>query len=461
MRLETSKSLEVSEVKKLLLVTLIAFYSLILLPQVAHSDESQATVVLLDTSGSMRGEKLIEAKKLLIDAVSTGQANFSIYTFAETVNIIPANSSSQGENTKLIDSIEAGSRTSLYDAIQYLMTSVMKSPSQLIVISDGGDSQSASKLEEIIKLASERNIPISFLRDFIDSRYKSNLAGIVSASGGTFLASLPKSFLESPQQTQVTNSKKPSQSLAVGLSVGYSLLLALIVNRIRTSRQAQKKLAADLHIVEQTPHTESRKESPLLFLSRQLDLIKEKLRQGRRNLDFERELPGALKMLAGSLGAGLSFLQALHAYAEDGEGVSAQEFRRALGEIQLGVPIERALESVADRVKSEDLKWAVSAFAIQREVGGSLATILKSVAETIESRFELRREIKTLSAEGRISTYVLMALPAVIFLFLSLLRPAYVSFYITQPIGNLILIFIAFSLMMSWLWMRSLVRIEI
>jgi len=176
---------------------------------------------------------------------------------------------------------------------------------------------------------------------------------------------------------------------------------------------------------------------------------------------FEKELPGALKMLAGSLSAGLSFLQALSAYAEVGQGVSAREFRRALTEIQLGIPIERALESVATRMKSEDLRWAVAAFAIQREVGGSLATILNSTAETIESRFELRREVRTLSAEGRISSYILMALPIGIFLFLSFLRPDYVGVFLTEPLGNLLLIGIVVALIAAWFWLRNLVRISI
>jgi tight adherence protein B len=141
--------------------------------------------------------------------------------------------------------------------------------------------------------------------------------------------------------------------------------------------------------------------------------------------------------------------------------VSAREFRRALTEIQLGIPIERALESVATRMKSEDLRWAVAAFAIQREVGGSLATILNSTAETIESRFELRREVRTLSAEGRISSYILMALPIGIFLFLSFLRPDYVSVFLTEPLGNLLLVGIVVALTAAWFWLRNLVRISI
>ena len=189
--------------------------------------------------------------------------------------------------------------------------------------------------------------------------------------------------------------------------------------------------------------------------------MRARLQQGRRISEFDGQLSRALTMIASSLAAGLSILQALKAFAEDGDGVCAEEFRRALGEIQLGIPIERALESVADRMKSEDLRWAVSALAIQREVGGSLSAILKSTAETIESRFELRREVRTLSAEGRISSYILIALPIFVFFFLILMRPTYVSFFITNAIGNAVLFFVLLSLVLAWLWMRKLVRIEI
>jgi tight adherence protein B len=112
-------------------------------------------------------------------------------------------------------------------------------------------------------------------------------------------------------------------------------------------------------------------------------------------------------------------------------------------------------------MQSEDLRWAVSAFAIQREVGGSLATILNSTAETIESRFELRREIQTLSAEGRISSYILMALPIGIFIFLAVVRPNYIRIFFTEPLGNLLLIFTSFGLIAAWVWMKRLVRITI
>jgi Flp pilus assembly protein TadB len=178
-------------------------------------------------------------------------------------------------------------------------------------------------------------------------------------------------------------------------------------------------------------------------------------------LDFERDLPGALKLIAASLSAGLSFLQALETFSTENKSEVARQFRRALSEIQMGTPVEKSLNNVAKRMQSKDLEWAVFAFAVQREVGGSLAKILATTAETIESRSELRREVRTLSAEGRISSYVLMALPIGIFTFLLFARPEFVSIFWQESIGHLLLSLILLGMLFAWIWIRRLIRINV
>ena len=444
-----------------LMVSAILILLSYLMPLRASADAAPLTVVLVDTSGSMRGEKLEAAKSVLIEAINQGHTDLVIYAFAEKVTRISTESEARANLLSAISDISARSRTSLYDAILELITSSTPRPSQVIVLSDGGDSQSATSLEELTQQVVMSRIPISFVREFVDSRYLPSITTIVNRSGGQFFETLTTAFPIPDQLSPQSKIPNRSDPWILALSAGYSSFIVLLALTIRKGREERRRLEANRNLIQQDVALSVSENELSRLLLRFVQLIRVRLQHSRRSHEFERELPGALKMLAGSLGAGLSFLQAMNAYAEDGDGVSAQEFRRALGEIQLGVPIERALESVADRMNSNDLRWAVSAFAIQREVGGSLATILKSTAETIESRFELRREIRTLSAEGRISTYVLMALPAIIFLFLALLRPSYVSFYVTQPLGNLILVLVSISLLMSWLWMRSLIRISV
>ncbi|NDD60568.1 MAG: hypothetical protein EB011_04655, partial [Actinobacteria bacterium] len=177
--------------------------------------------------------------------------------------------------------------------------------------------------------------------------------------------------------------------------------------------------------------------------------------------EFETDLPSALKIIAAGLGSGLSFLQALESFSSETPSEVGRQFRRALGEIQMGTPTDKALLGVAQRMKSKDLEWAVFAFTVQREVGGSLARILRTTAETIDSRSDIRREVRTLSAEGRLSSYILMMLPVGILVFLLFTRPNFISVFWNEPIGNAMIFTVFIFMAFAWLWIRRLIRIEV
>ena len=115
--------------------------------------------------------------------------------------------------------------------------------------------------------------------------------------------------------------------------------------------------------------------------------------------------------MAGSLSAGLSLAQSVDTVVREGPSRSASEFRRALVEARLGVEIEDALEGVAERMESVDFEWVVMAIRIQREVGGNLSELLNNVAATIREREYLERQVSALSAEGRLSVWILGGLP--------------------------------------------------
>ena len=131
------------------------------------------------------------------------------------------------------------------------------------------------------------------------------------------------------------------------------------------------------------------------------------MRRKKRLRKFETQLPDVLNLLAGSMRAGFSFAQGLEAVAEEASEPSKRELQRVYAESRLGRPIEDALEDSADRMHSIDLVWAVMAIRIQREVGGNLAELLDTVAETMTERERLRHEIVALTAEGRLSAWVL------------------------------------------------------
>jgi tight adherence protein B len=194
---------------------------------------------------------------------------------------------------------------------------------------------------------------------------------------------------------------------------------------------------------------------PFLF-----NLVTNNIRS-RQELKFAEDLPELLNILAGALRAGLSLEQGLEAYTTDTDGEVSREVRRALGEIKVGTPIDEALMSVSNRMNNEDLKWAVTALSIQRVVGGSMATILTTAFETVKSRAEIRREVKTLSAEGKLSAYVLMSLPIGIFLFLLLTRRQYVRIFWSDPAGMFLLVIIGIALSLGWAWMKRIVEIKI
>ncbi len=131
----------------------------------------------------------------------------------------------------------------------------------------------------------------------------------------------------------------------------------------------------------------------------------------RRTKRFEAVLPDVLMLVATSLESGFSLLQALDAVAKDAPEPAAKEFSRALAEARIGSDVSDALEHMAVRMDSENMRWTTMAIRIQREVGGNLAETLRTTAATLREREMLRRQVRALSAEGRLSAYILIALP--------------------------------------------------
>lgn len=180
-----------------------------------------------------------------------------------------------------------------------------------------------------------------------------------------------------------------------------------------------------------------------------------------RSVKFAGELPQVLALIASGLRAGLTFPAAMNASATQDQGEVGRQFRRALAEVQFGSSIEDALRRVAARMSSEDLAWFVLALEIQREVGGSLSGILDGVATTIKGRAEVQREVRVISAEGRMSGYVLIALPVVAFIALFVIRPDYVKFFWTDPVGFVMLGVFAAMMAIGWIWMNKVVSVRV
>ncbi|MGF1668329.1 MAG: type II secretion system F family protein [Acidimicrobiia bacterium] len=181
----------------------------------------------------------------------------------------------------------------------------------------------------------------------------------------------------------------------------------------------------------------------------------------REKKRFENQLPDTLTLLSTSLRAGYSLLQAIEAVAQEAPDPTAREFGRAIAEARLGRQVTDALGGITTRTQSKDFEWAVMAIDIQREVGGNLAEVLQTVADTMMARNRLRGEIMALTAEGRISAIVLGGLPFAIGGFLFASNPDYLRPLFESPSG-LIAIGVGLTLMaMGMLWLRKIVNIEV
>jgi tight adherence protein B len=152
-----------------------------------------------------------------------------------------------------------------------------------------------------------------------------------------------------------------------------------------------------------------------------------KVKITRRRRAFEEQLPEALSLIASSLSAGHTFLRAIQMMTEEAEPPLSEEFARVVYETRLGDPLVDALERMARRLEVRDLLWVVQAIRIQQTVGGKLADLLHTLADFIRSREEVRREIKVLTAEGRISAWVLGALPVLLLFAMQVLSPGYLA----------------------------------
>jgi tight adherence protein B len=181
----------------------------------------------------------------------------------------------------------------------------------------------------------------------------------------------------------------------------------------------------------------------------------------RRSDKMREQLPDVLTIIASSLRAGHSFLQALDTVAREIPAPANVEFQRLVAEIRLGRPADDALEALADRVGSPDFRWAVLAVNIQREVGGNLAEILDNVSDTLRERAMLRRQIVVLTAEGRLSAWVLALLPFGIAIYMFAVNPEYISLLFTTQIGLFMLGVAGVLMVLGILWMRKIVDIDV
>jgi tight adherence protein B len=185
-----------------------------------------------------------------------------------------------------------------------------------------------------------------------------------------------------------------------------------------------------------------------------------KFRAGRRQAAFADQLDDSLQLMAGSLRAGHSLLRAVDSVSQEAAAPTSEEFSRIVNETRVGRDLNEALDEVAQRMGSDDFVWVAQAIAIHREVGGNLAEVLDAVGHTIRERNAIRRQVKALSAEGKLSAVVLMALPFGVTGFISITNPAYLSKFTESLVGYGMLGGAGVMLLVGGLWLKKTVAIR-
>ena len=159
-------------------------------------------------------------------------------------------------------------------------------------------------------------------------------------------------------------------------------------------------------------------------------------KRGARLKRFASQLPDAMELVARALRAGHSLAAGMHVVAEEMPEPISKEFRRVYDEQNLGVSLEDALNHMCDRVPNLDLRFFVTSVAIQRQTGGDLAEILDRIGHVIRERFKILGQVKALTAEGRLSGVVLIALPIGLFLLMLFMKPDYIRLLWTEEMGR-------------------------
>jgi tight adherence protein B len=200
---------------------------------------------------------------------------------------------------------------------------------------------------------------------------------------------------------------------------------------------------------------------PVAILAAFIPYLWMRRRRTRRLFAFESELPEAIDLLGRAIRAGHPLSSGMKMVADEtGEPISG-EFRRTFEENRFGVPFDDAIQEMSDRVDIVDVRILVTAILIQREVGGNLAEVLDNLASVIRARFTIRRQLRVYTAQGRMSGYVLAALPIVVGTIIYMLNPDYGKLMFTHPLGRVLLAVAFIMQIIGFLWIRKIINIDI
>jgi tight adherence protein B len=185
-----------------------------------------------------------------------------------------------------------------------------------------------------------------------------------------------------------------------------------------------------------------------------------RIRANRRRNKLEEQLPDAVDLMARAMRAGHPLSAGFKMVAEEGPVPIALEFRQVFEEQRFGLPFEDSLLGLAARIRLTDVRILVTAILVQHQVGGNLAEILDNIANLVRERFKLRRQLRVITAQGRISGLVLTFLPVALGVAISIVNPEYLAPILEKPAGRLMLAGAASLQVVGYLWIRQILDIE-
>ena len=184
-------------------------------------------------------------------------------------------------------------------------------------------------------------------------------------------------------------------------------------------------------------------------------------RRTTRVARFEELFPDALDLMARAIRAGHAFQTSLGMVAEELTAPVGPEFKKTFEQQNFGLPLREALNGLADRMPLLDVRFFVTAVTIQRESGGNLSEILENLAHVVRERFKIRRQVRTHTAHGRFTGYVLLALPAFLAVALSRIAPDQMQLLFTEPMGRMMLASAVVLQTIGYFWIRQVIKIEV
>jgi tight adherence protein B len=186
-----------------------------------------------------------------------------------------------------------------------------------------------------------------------------------------------------------------------------------------------------------------------------------RVKRTRRLRSFEEQFPEALDLISRALKAGHAFATGLKMVADEMAEPVGPEFRKAFDEQNFGLPLKDALENLSRRIPVLDVRFFSTAVLIQRETGGNLSEILENLAHVVRERFKILRQVRVYTAHGRLTGYVLLALPAVLAIALSFINPEHMNMLFRERMGQIMLMVALAMQIAGFLWIKQVVKIEV